>query len=75
MRHEPATLTPRSNPDATAFVQKHPKFGHLELVLDIHTPAANAILGSGDRIITSHIAEALADAQQGGLLIHFSGAR
>lgn len=64
-----------TTPDATAYVQRHPRYGHLELVLDIHTEAANFALGSGDRIITSHIGETLEDAQQAGLNIHFPGSR
>jgi hypothetical protein len=64
-----------TTPDATARIQRHPRFGHLEIVLDLHTHSAAHSLGQGDRIITSHIAETLEDARRAGLAIHFLGDR
>lgn len=61
----------RQAPDATAYIQRHPRFGHLEIVLDLHTHAAAIALGQGDRIISSHVAETLEDARLAGLNVHF----
>ena len=62
---------PRPAPDATARIQRHPRFGHLELVLDLHTYSAAIALGQGDRIVTSHIAETLEEARLAGVNVHF----
>ena len=57
--------------DAAAFIQRHPRHGHPELVVDCYTTRAEASLGKGDRIITSDIVATLEDAAKAGLTIIF----
>jgi hypothetical protein len=58
--------------DAAAFIQRHPRHGHPELVVDFYTTRASAaLLAWGDRIITSDIVVTLEDAAKAGLTIIF----
>jgi hypothetical protein len=58
-------------PDFTAYIQRHPRYGHLELVLDAHTGPGSDFLDGAARQISGDVADTLADVVRAGLTVSF----
>ena len=59
------------DPDVLIFLQQHPRFGHVEIVVDSVTPRGRKAFDHADRTISSHIAETLEDIKRAGLTALF----